>query len=85
MKTNILGTTIGSTINVNVGFDYKPDELARDDCPASMYEVDIYAVWVDSLIGGDLVEVLSQECLDALKIECHEDVVAKRLAAMEDV
>ncbi len=72
MDEQSLCTHIGSEIFVSVYFDYQPEEKPETNYPGCDSEVIINAVYGNGSEHQDILEVLNDDCFNALKIECEQ-------------
>lgn len=71
MSEQKLSTLLIDNVRVRVDFDYQPAEPMMETYPGCGATVELNAV---SLVGNDLIPVLSQRALDDLADKCMESM-----------
>jgi len=74
MSEHNFETVVGYEIDITVYFDFSPAEEETRIDPGWPAKVDITAVRVDGIVNQDIQYVLSDTVLDALKMECWDEL-----------
>lgn len=69
MSLHTIRTSIGEDVPVMVSFYYQPYEKQTHNYPGCVAEVFIESVFLER---RDFLDILSDETIKSLEIECHE-------------
>lgn len=73
-QQQLLETTIGADIEIEVFFDYESAQRQTEDSPGHEAEVEINTVYLAGSNTLEISEILSEEILKQLDVECHEQI-----------